>query len=162
MRADGSQYCVWHPDSVRLAVSSDLLRAVFVMDAVQRMTLMRFEDLRRPCMALAFPPAPSLAQTPILVFAENARNIYIAGRVASCHPSATWAASCPVVSANVGCTICTTCRPSFVCQQTLQHRQCLLHSGQVQAWFTASPILHRSAEGGCRCLAAYQLRHGGH
>lgn len=78
--ADGSQYCAWHPDSTRLAVSSDTLRAVFVMDAVKRTTLMWFEDLRRPCLALAFPTSPSLAQSPILVFAENARNIYIAGR----------------------------------------------------------------------------------
>ncbi|KAK9837927.1 hypothetical protein WJX74_007944 [Apatococcus lobatus] len=74
----GSQYCVWHPDSVQLAVSSDTLRAIFLMDALQHTTLMWFEDLRRPCMALAFPTAPSLAQSPILVFAENARNIYIA------------------------------------------------------------------------------------
>ncbi|KAK9868983.1 hypothetical protein WJX84_002745 [Apatococcus fuscideae] len=74
----GSQYCVWHPDSVRLAVSSDTLRAVVVFNALTRQALVRLEHLRRPCLALAFPSSPCLAAAPILVFAEEARNVYIA------------------------------------------------------------------------------------
>ena len=80
LAAGGSQYCTWHSDSRLLAVSSDTLKAVVVFDAIRREAVAVFEHLRRPCLALAFVPAPCLAQSPTLVFAENARNVYIAGR----------------------------------------------------------------------------------
>ncbi|KAK9869005.1 hypothetical protein WJX84_008789 [Apatococcus fuscideae] len=71
-------YCAWHPDSVRLAVSSDTLRTVFVCDAAKRVVLMRMQNLPQACLAVAVPPCPMLADSPVLVFAEATRNVYIA------------------------------------------------------------------------------------
>ena len=78
--AGGAQYCAWHPNSRLLAVSSDALKMVMVFDVILRQPVAVFRQLRRPCLALAFPSAPNLAQAPTLVFAENARNVYVAGR----------------------------------------------------------------------------------
>ena len=65
---------------------SHKLKAVIVFDTVRREVTAILDHLRRPCLALAFLPAPCQEHPATLIFAERSCNVYITGRPLSSRP----------------------------------------------------------------------------